>query len=125
MNLIKKNLAKLFLTANFLLLPLLSFADTHDVTCDPTGGKICNPIAPIDTISDFIAKFLQGAIKIGIPVFALAVIYCGFLFVFARGNEKKIEEAKSASLGTAIGGAVFFGAYTIAKVITNTVTSLG
>ncbi len=91
-----------------------------------SGGKILNPLAGngINTIQDFIRIALQGAIRIGFPIIALAVIYCGFLFVSAQGNPGEIEKAKSALLYTLIGAALLLGAWAIAQFISETVRTL-
>jgi len=85
---------------------------------------ITNPIGSIDTINEFINVLLEGVLKIGLPVVALAIIYCGFLFVAARGNEEKITKAKDALLYTLIGAAVLLGSWAIAELIVNTVNEL-
>src|ERR1700741_3366195 len=48
--------------------------------CAP--GTICNPLesSNIHSIPEFIRTFLTKALELGIPIVALAVIYCGFLF---------------------------------------------
>jgi len=77
-------------------------------SCDPSKG-ICNPIPSVAGVPDLIKLILTGALKIGIPLVALAVIYCGFLFVFARGNSEKLTKAKDALLYTLIGAAILLG----------------
>jgi hypothetical protein len=125
MNLIKKNLHKI-ISACFVLvvifLPVVLFAVEPE--CIPTAGKICNPIPSITSIAGFINVFLTGALRIGIPVAALAIIYSGFLFVFARGNSEKLTTAKDTLLYTLIGTAILLGAWAIAELISTTVTGL-
>jgi len=89
--------------------------------CDP--GKICNLITT-DTINDFIKTLLEGALRIGIPLIALAIIYCGFLFVKARGKPEAITKAKDALLYTLIGAAILLGSWAIAQLISETVLAL-
>ncbi len=122
MSFIKKNLASFPAAIFMFLLPLISFADGE--TCEP--GKICNPLAGkgIGTVQDFIRVLLEGVLKIGIPVVALAIIYCGFLFVTAVGNSEKIKKAREALIYTLIGAAILLGSWAIAKLIAETVTSL-
>lgn len=67
---------------------------------------------------------LEGVIKIGIPIIALAIIYSGFLFVFARGNSEKLGKAKDALLYSLIGSALLLGSWAIAKLISATVLAL-
>ncbi len=106
-----------------IILPLVSFADTPNTPCTADSGKICNPIT-INNLPDFVKTILEGVIKIGIPVIALALIYTGFLFVAARGNAEKLTKAKSALLYTVIGAAVLLGSWAIAILISETVLAL-
>ncbi len=119
---IKKNLYKVILSSYILLMPLSVLYAAQDPNCG--AGKICNPITT-NTIQEFIKTLLEGVLKVGIPVVALAVIYCGFLFVSARGNSEKLTKAKDALLYTLIGAAILLGSWAIAKLISATVTGLG
>jgi hypothetical protein len=124
MNIISKNWHKLIIFVYALVFPVVSFAGDTDFTPCSLSGKICNPIPDIHSIPDFIQTFLTKALELGIPVIALAIIYCGFLFVSARGNSEKLTKAKDALLYTLIGAAVLLGAWAIATLIKNTVTGL-
>jgi hypothetical protein len=137
MKFIKKNLFSIVLTFFIVFIPLVSFAQTTTsgtttggtttsgtTTSDPNAGKIVNPLGTTKTLPDLIKAVLTDAIKIGIPIVSLAIIYCGFLFVFARGNSEKITKAKEALLWTLIGAAILLGALTIANIIASTVTAL-
>ena len=84
---------------------------------------LTNPI-PYNTINAFIKVLLEGVLKIGIPLVALAIIYCGFLFVSARGNTEKLTKAKDALLYTLIGAAILLGSWAIARLLSETVISL-
>jgi Na+-translocating ferredoxin:NAD+ oxidoreductase RnfA subunit len=86
-------------------------------------GVICNPISQ-DSIEGLLKTILEGVIKIGIPVVALALVYCGFLFVQARGNPKEIEKARNSFIYTLIGTAILLGSWAIAQLISETVLSL-
>lgn len=119
MNYIKKNLLDIILIVFMLVLPVLSLAD-GDTNLNPT---INNPISAT-TLDGLIKTFLEGALKIGIPIIALAIIYCGFLFVSAQGNPEKLKEAKRALIYTLIGAAILLGSWAIAQLITDTVRAL-
>lgn len=86
-------------------------------------SKLNNPIKS-KTIQEFVRNILEGVIKIGVPLVALAIIYSGFLFVSAIGNPGKIEEAKSALVNTLIGAALLLGAWALAELVVNTVQDL-
>ncbi len=133
MNFLKKHVYKIILLSCLLVIPFSVLYAVEPVNggsvagpvpCDP--GKICNPLGPnTASIPAFIRTLLTGALKIGIPVVALAVIYCGFLFVAARGNAEKLTKAKDALLYTLIGAGILLGSWSIAELISSTVTGLG
>jgi hypothetical protein len=103
--------------------PAISLADGHNITCDPSDGKLCNPIG-VDSINGLVKTLLEGVLKIGMPIIALAIIYSGFLFVAARGNSEKLTKAKDALLYTLIGAAILLGSWAIAELLSNTVMEL-
>lgn len=116
-----KKIIFLVLLLSVILIPVLSFGDGE--TCVPEEGKICNPINA-QTLNGLIKTILEGILKIGIPIIALAIVYCGFLFVSARGNPESIKKAKDALIYTLIGAAILLGAWAIAQLISNTVLAL-
>ncbi|MEI8174688.1 MAG: hypothetical protein WCG28_01930 [bacterium] len=122
MKFIKKNLYKIVLVAFLVIIPVVSFAQVTIIPCEGSG-KICNPIQTND-INTLIKTILEGVIRAGIPVLALAIIYCGFLFVSAQGNSEKLTKAKDALLYTLIGAAILLGSWAIAQLISTTVSAL-
>lgn len=123
MNFLKKNIRKIAILIYLAALPVVSLAQGNvPKPCD-VSGKVCNPI-PYNSIPALIKAILEGVLKIGIPIIALAIIYSGFLFVFAQGNPEKIGKAKSAFTYTIIGAAILLGSWAIAKLISETVLSL-
>ncbi|OGI59790.1 hypothetical protein A2814_00370 [Candidatus Nomurabacteria bacterium RIFCSPHIGHO2_01_FULL_38_19] len=127
MQLLKNFLYRLFLITYAFVVPIISFASDVTGTATYTGTKLVNPLGQTgpQSIPALIKTILEGAIKIGIPVLALAIVYCGFLFVSARGNSEKLTKAKDALLYTCLGGAILLGSWAIATMISNTVTKLG
>lgn len=126
MNFIKKSWWKLSVVFYALIVPIISLAADVDGTPSDQSGKIINPLANsgINSIPVLIQKVLEGVLKIGIPIVALAIIYSGFLFVFARGNSEKLGKAKESLLYTIIGAAILLGSWAIAKMISETVLAL-
>ncbi len=121
MEFFKRHIGILIFIFFVLAVPIfVTYADTK--FCDP--GKICNPIPSVSTLSGLIKILLEGVIKVGLPLLVLAIIYCGFLFVQARGNPEEITKAKDALLYTMIGAGVILGSWAIAQLITNTVINL-
>lgn len=117
----RKYIYKFILFSVFTLTPF--FLVSADQVNTSGGGKIINPIK-VNSLNGFIQKILEGVIKIGIPVVALAVVYSGFLFVKAQGNSEEIGKAKDALLYTVIGAAILFGSWAIAQLISETVIGI-
>lgn len=133
------NIGKIFAVFAFVVFvmsPVLVLA--QDPTGDPNAGNggnstpsapttvtVTNPLGgKIDNLNGFIKVLLEGVIKIGIPLIALALVYSGYLFVTATGNSEKISKAKDAFIYALIGGAVLLGSWAIAQMISDTVLSI-
>ncbi len=84
---------------------------------------IKNPLKS-ETILDLLTALLNVIVQVGIPLIALAIVYSGFLFVKAQGNESELSEAKKTLYWTVIGAAIVLGALVISNVIQATVVSL-
>ncbi len=89
-----------------------------------TGVGLTNPLNNIDSLPQLLDVVLKAIVQIGTIILTLALVYVGFLFVVAQGNEEKIRNAKSALLWTIIGGLVLLGASAIGAVIGSTVDKL-
>ena len=87
------------------------------------GFSISNPLK-FSTIDQLITTIMGIVIQIMIPVITVMIIYTGFLFITARGNEAKITTAKQAFLYVIIGAAIMLGAFVIKTAITGTVEQL-
>ncbi len=105
----------------------------------PTGGggatntdeslqlnvKINNPLSSgINDIPSFIEALLNIVLTIGVPIVALEIIYSGFLFVKAQGNEEQLKSAKKALQYTLIGATLLLGSWIIANAIKGTVDEI-
>lgn len=103
---------KLFYILISFFSPFISFAQS----CPP--DKICNPIQS-QTFAELMAKIAETAAKIGLPLVVVFMIYSGFLFVSARGNEEQLTKAKGTFFWTIIGALLVVGAFAIASAIEN------
>ena len=120
---LKKNFYKIVFAFYLFTTPFFILY-AENTNSDPSQGKIVNPIPSITSVPGLIQTILVGVLKIGIPVVALAIIYCGFLFVKAQGKPEEIKKAKDALLYTLIGAAILLGSWAIAKMISATVLAL-
>ena len=97
----------------------------------PPGGGINTSLFPViknplkyESILDLLQALLGVVVQVGIPLIALAIVYSGFLFVKAQGNESELSEAKKTLYWTVIGAAIVLGAFVISQVIQTTITGL-
>lgn len=103
-----------------LSLPVIVFGEGDGT------GKITNPLGNKNSdLFSFIDTLIDAVLKLGSIVAVLAIIYAGFLFVTASGDEKKISTAKSVLLYAVIGIAILLGARALSAVIVNTVETVG
>lgn len=91
--------------------------------CGNPDGLI-NPLKGICSIQDFLVAILNFVVQLGTIALIVMLVYVGFLFVVAQGNEEKLKNAKSALMWTVIGGLILLGAQAIAMAIQATVGSL-
>lgn len=88
------------------------------------AAGLTNPIKS-NSFEELLNNIIGNIIlPLGIPIVALMIIYTGFMFISARGDKSKLEEAKKALSGTLIGAAIVLGAYAITAVIKATVGAL-
>ena len=111
----------LFIFAFFSLVPILVFAaNTESYGFIVGGGPDCG----INTIPKFIKATLDLAVKVGIPVASIFLIFAGFQFLTAQGDEGKLRKAKSGFFWTSIGFGVLLGAWLFATAVLGTITSI-
>ncbi len=89
------------------------------------GVQLINPLQSGSSLESFLGSILDFVIRIGSVVVILMMVFVGFKFVTAQGNESKVTEAKGMLLWTVIGALVLLGAKAIQVAITATVQSLG
>jgi len=98
-----------------------SAAATHEIGHDDPFW----PLVGITSIREVLLKIIDIFILIGTPIAVLFMIYAGFLFVTARGNETQVTSAKKTLLYTVIGIAILFGARVLAELVLKTITNIG
>lgn len=110
-----------------LLLPVSSVFAQDTVGTIPAppckSGELCNPIKA-NSIGEFLTATTKAFITIAFPIVVLMIIYSGFLFVAAQGNEEKLKTAKRTIVWTIIGGLIVLAATVLVNVISGTVTQI-
>ncbi len=92
-----------------------------------SGNLFPNPLG--DSVGNSLYGFVYFVLTnivmpIGSVVVVFFIIYAGFLFVTARGNEKKLESAKKTFLAVVIGAVILLGSWTIASAIKGTLCQI-
>lgn len=121
-----------------LVLPVayISAADAGGTTGGREAGGVTDgqsqPIPlhnPLDKggirdIPALIAALLRLIVKIGGYIAVIFIVWSGFLFVSAQGNEKKLEDAKRAFFYTIIGVGILLAAEAISIGLANTINNI-
>ncbi len=84
---------------------------------------IDNPIKA-NNLQELIERLLKLVYLVGVPILVCFLLWAGFLFVEARGNDKKLVIARQNLYNVVIGAVLFLGAYTIAKVVIATLKDI-
>lgn len=114
---IQRNLTRFFSTTALALalLPYSVLAQAETTIKNPLG---------VNSVADFIARALQAMVLLALPVVALFFVIAGFMFISARGNTHKLQEARENFVYVIIGGLLIIGAWVIATMIGGTVTQV-
>lgn len=83
-------------------------------TCSP--NQFCNPLAS-QSFEALVQSLANWVAAIALPIAAIFIIYSGFLFVTAGGNQSKLDAAKTTFYWTMIGTAITVGAWALATAI--------
>lgn len=86
-------------------------------------GTSCNS-TNTDCLRGFLISILDFVVKIGSIVVILMLVFVGYKFVTAQGNDSKIIEARGMLLWTVVGALILLGAKAIALGIEATVKAL-
>ena len=90
------------------------------------GQTFPNPFGSgITTLPKFIEEITNNVIlPVGAVVVVIMIIYAGFRFVTAQGNENNITDAKRAFMYAVIGALILLGSWVIANSIRGTICLL-
>ncbi len=91
--------------------------------CQNNGGALCNPLKS-DSLVGFLLDLIDILILFAIPLIILMIIYSGFMYVMARGNEEKVTTATRSLTYAVIGGLLILGAKLLLEIIQGTVDQL-
>ncbi len=85
----------------FILIPVISFGSDTDLDI-----PLKEDVKDVGTLLKMI---IEAMLDIAIPIIVLAIVYVGFLFIKAQGNDGELTKAKEALTWVLIGTAVIIG----------------
>lgn len=91
-------------------------------TADKSGFKTDTTGAP--EIAQLVGQIIGIALSLLGLVFMVLIIYGGFLWMQARGNEEDAKQAKEIVINATIGVVVVFSAYAVSNYIIGSLSSL-
>ena len=105
----------------FLILTMPTYARA---AC-PGGeeGGITNPLK-FCTVQDFIVGALHAMVIVALPILTFFIVYAGFQFIMAQGNQSKLSDAKNNFMYVILGAILILGAWLIASLIGGTISQL-
>ncbi len=84
-----------------------------------------SPLRPeFNSLQEFVSGALKVMIMVAMPIISLFLVYSGFLFVFAQGNQEQLAKAKTNFIYVILGSILILGAWVFASLLGNTVTEL-
>jgi hypothetical protein len=115
---------KLYIKFQLTVISFFVFAGLFEFAAAQGSAQVTNPL-DAENVGQFLLDIVDVITTLAVPVIAIMIIYAGFLFVTAGGDESQIEDAKSTALYVAIGAAIILGADLIIAVLENTTESIG
>ncbi len=92
---------------------------------DVAFAQLKNPLNDsFSSIPQFISGALKVMVMVALPIITLFMVYSGFLFVLAQGNQETLAKAKTNFLYVIIGSILILGAWVFASLIGGTISQL-
>lgn len=103
------------------LVAFLKGAQPNQVPTLPAWQITVQHIAKaLKILPQLIAGFLKAIVMVAMPIISLAIVYSGFLFVSAAGNQNELAIAKRSFFYVMTGAVLILGAWVLANLIGDT-----
>ena len=104
-------------TTLFLLTPFAALA-ASDTGLQATAGAAYGSTAPLD-LPVLIGDIIKGALGLVGVTFLVLMVYAGYMWMIARGDESAVEKAKDTITRAIIGIVIVIAAYAITSFVIN------
>ena len=111
-----------------LALPFVAKAGTALTNLSGSLGETSNAagITTTKTLPALVGSFIAAALGLLGVILVVLVVYAGFIWMTAQGNDEKIKKAKGMITSAVIGMIIIFAAYAITNFVVGALsTSLG
>ena len=123
---------KKIISISIITLTIFAFSFSGVLAIEPIN--ITNKLEGVGTNAGYsnpkpnMAQTVGGIIKIAFSIlgviFMIYIVYAGYLWMTARGEEEKITKAKAIIRGSIIGLIIVLGAYAITFLIVDRITTV-
>jgi len=114
---------KSLLRQSLFLLPMAALSLA--LVAHAQSTTLNNPLSSsLSSIPSFFAAALHAMVEIAVPIITVAIVYSGALFVFAQGNQAKLEVAKRNFFYCVIGALFILSAQALSVLLANTASQL-
>ncbi|NCT48431.1 MAG: hypothetical protein GW763_10665 [Paraglaciecola sp.] len=112
-------------TLPILLLPVATFAQLSDAQTDLTsvGTAIGTDTTTIE-LPELIGNIISVLLSVLGIIFVVLVVYAGFLYLTAAGDDAKVKKAKTMLTQAVIGLVIIVAAYAIAAFVIDALTEV-
>jgi hypothetical protein len=90
--------------------------------CIPKNKFAANSLANSTSLTDLIAKVLKILLTFAGVAVVVAMVYGGYLYIMAAGNDEMAEKGKNALINSTIGLVIILLAYALVNILVTLVT---
>ena len=114
-----------FATLPVLLLPAAALAQLSEAQTDlTTVGTSIGVDATTNTLPELIGNIIAVLLSVLGIIFVVLVVYAGFLYLTAAGDDTKVKKAKTLLTQSVIGLIIIVAAYAIAAFVIDALTDV-
>ncbi|MBI4592227.1 hypothetical protein HY733_02155 [Candidatus Uhrbacteria bacterium] len=112
-------------TLPVLLLPAAALAQLSEAQTDlTTVGTAIGTDATTNTLPELIGNIIAVLLSVLGIIFVVLVVYAGFLYLTAAGDDTKVKKAKTLLSQSIIGLVIIIAAYAIASFVIDALTDV-
>ncbi len=113
----KKGISLSLAAAAFLAPTAVLAAYNGDTGLNASGGKAGFDVKTPDQLPIVIDTVIKTALGVVGIVFLVLMVYAGYIWMIARGDEAKVEKSKDTIVNCIIGIVIVVGAYAITSYL--------